>query len=100
MIPEPQPDCIEILTEVNTILKLLEQGMQTQDLHARVDLFYYIERKTKMKLLCRELQCPNPDIDKFNELKTVYSQFQIKWQNDYKFLVTPKSLHVYLVEPN
>jgi hypothetical protein len=97
-LPDLEPDCTEIITELAVVMKLLEQGMQTTDLHKHLDLFYYIERSTKMKLLIRNLKgSSNPDLVKFKELKDVYAAFKLRWQNDYKFIVTPKSLHAFLL---
>lgn len=75
-------------------MKLLEQGMQTTDFHQHIDLFYYIEVNMKMKLLVRALrESLNPDLAIFKELKGIYAEFRVRWNADYKYLVTPQWMH-------
>ena len=97
LLPDLEKTCSEILTEVGVIMKLLEQGMETANLHERINLFYYIETSTKMKQLIRDLRkSVNPDPAMLEELKDAYLLLKVRWQKDYRFLATPKSLHEFL----
>jgi len=91
----PDIPCNSIVQDIHDILAQINRYIQMKNTYSTIDVFFYIERSLRAKILCGHLaQAPNASVQ--DELMDLHRIVKNRWQHDFQLMSTPTSLHNYL----
>lgn len=84
------------LHEFGVIIDLIAQNVVDCNLAKKIDIFFYIDQNRLAKKIYSDMR---DDATRVAELYTSLCRVELavksRWQNDYRFIATPVSLHEY-----
>lgn len=84
------------LHELTIIVDLIAQHVTVRDLAKKIDIFFYIDQNRRAKMIYADMKDGVSKVSElYKDLCRVELSVKARWQNDYRFIATPVSLHEY-----
>ena len=84
------------LHELGVIIDLIAQNVIKKDLSDKIDIFFYIEQNQLARRIYSDMtDDANGIAELYESLCRVELAVKVRWQNDFRFIATPVSMHEY-----
>lgn len=84
--------------EIGVIVDLIHQHIAEKALGTKIDVFFYIDSNRKARKLLADMQYGADDIETlYREFVALETSLKEKWQNDFRLIATPVSMHEYFM---